>query len=144
LIAYLFFCNSSNKKQQRYTRMTQTDQAWIQGENIYEDNMYEGDPAAPTHTKMRCFDGSNYTGGIDRFGMRKGHGVWRSNIYIYGVVGEIETTSAEALLHWMEYSGEWWNDKPRGFGILTQCRGDGSRQKIFQGDWMNGEQIGPV
>jgi hypothetical protein len=89
-------------------------------------------------------DGSIYTGDLDRFGKRSGKGVWRSEIYIYGVVGEIETTSTKALLHWMEYSGEWWNDLPRGFGILTKCRGDGSREKVFQGCWMNGEQIGPI
>lgn len=93
---------------------------------------------------IRLSDGSVYDGPIDRFGRRSGeHGVWRSSIYIYGVVGEIDTTSADALLHWMEYSGEWWNDLPRGFGILWKCRGDGSREKVFQGCWMNGEQIDP-
>ena len=93
---------------------------------------------------VKLVDGSMYQGDLDRFGMRTGlYGFWRSNMYISGVVGDIEQTSAEALTHWLEYSGEWWNDKPRGFGILTRCRGDGSREKLFQGDWMNGEYIEP-
>jgi hypothetical protein len=93
---------------------------------------------------IKLYDGSIYQGTIDRYGKRNGHGVWRSNVYIYGVVGEIEHTSSDALLHWTEYSGTWWNDLPRGFGILTLCQGDGTRKKLFQGDWINGEQIHPI
>ena len=93
---------------------------------------------------IKLTDGSSYKGDIDRYGKRQGHGIWRSSIYIHGVVGEIENTSSEAILHWIEYSGTWWNDLPRGFGILTQCQGDGKRTKIFQGDWINGEQIHPI
>ena len=93
---------------------------------------------------IKLSNGSTYQGAIDRFGKREGHGVWRSEIYIYGIVGEIEQTSSEALSHWVEYSGEWLNDQPRGFGILTQCQGDGTRKKIFQGDWINGQKIEPI
>jgi hypothetical protein len=43
----------------------------------------------------------------------------------------------------MEYSGEWRNNLPNGYGIARKCRGDelGTRVTIYEGEWINGEPV---
>ena len=44
-----------------------------------------------------------------------------------------------SMLTWMEYKGEWCNDKPCGYGIIKRYRGDGTSKIIYEGEWTNGE-----
>jgi hypothetical protein len=85
-----------------------------------------------THTHMGMPNGDIYRG------ERSGYGLYRTVPYLYGVVGE--NTSAQELVNWTEYDGEWRNDKPNGYGILRLMRGDGLVRVIHDGEWINGEQ----
>ena len=92
-----------------------------------------------TWTKgMKYANGSIYKGHLDRFGKRTGAGTLRSPICVYGVY---EPTNTSALLNWMEYYGEWQNDKPSGWGIAKRYRGDGTTTTIYDGEWANGVPI---
>ena len=87
---------------------------------------------------VKLADGSIYTGNLDRFGKRTGEGTFRHPIYIYGVLDSAKTT---ALIQWMEYRGEWFNDMPGGYGVVKKYRGDGTNQTIYAGAWVNGQPI---
>lgn len=90
-----------------------------------------------THTRMRMQNGDFYKGTLIQ-GEKSGYGLYRTVPYLYGVVGENQT--AEQLVNWTEYNGEWRNDKPNGYGILRLMRGDGLVRVIHDGEWINGEQ----
>jgi len=85
---------------------------------------------------VRYTDGSMYTGQLTRDGKRSGTGICRYPMIMYGEV----TGNPDTLLHWMEYVGEWENDKP-SIGQLTHVRGDGRRIVKFTGRWKHGEPI---
>jgi hypothetical protein len=83
-------------------------------------------------------DGSTYKGNLDRFGKRTGTGRFRTPIYIYGAY---DISKASTLLNWMEYNGEWCNDKPCGWGIVKRHRGDGTTTTTYEGVWANGSPL---
>ena len=83
------------------------------------------------HINMRMKDGTCYNGTIVG-GERNGFGVYRGIPLMYGVVRD----SGEELVHWMEYCGEWQDDKPHGFGILRNVSGDGNFRIVFEGSWL--------
>ena len=87
---------------------------------------------------LKYDDGSFYKGHLDRFGKRIGSGTLRTPIYIYGVVTPSCPTS---ILNWMEYKGEWQNDKPAGFGTARRYRGDGTSTILYKGVWANGDPV---
>jgi hypothetical protein len=89
---------------------------------------------------MRYRDGSMYVGQLDRCGKRVGYGTMRNPIYMYGVY---DPNNSGAIANWMEYSGEWRNNLPNGYGIARKCRGDelGTRVTIYEGEWINGEPV---
>lgn len=84
-------------------------------------------------------DGSSYTGNLDRFGKRTGRGTFRSPIYFYGSFDVLNKDSAATIVNWMEYYGEWRNDKPNGWGIVKSYRGNGLSTTKYEGIWANGE-----
>jgi len=86
--------------------------------------------------RTKYADGSNYKGYVDRFGNRTGTGILRTPVCVYG---EYEPTNPTALLNWMEYKGGWRNDKPYGWGIVSQHRGDGTTKTVYKGIWVDGE-----
>jgi len=88
--------------------------------------------------RMKYADGSNYTGYLDRYGNRTGTGTLRSPIYFYGVV-EAENTAS--IVNWMEYRGEWKNDKPSGQGIARRYHGNGASTVLYNGIWAHGAPI---
>jgi hypothetical protein len=89
-----------------------------------------------TWTKgMKLADGSIYTGYLDRFGKRTETGTLRTPIYLYGAIEDENTAS---IVNWMEYRGEWHNDKPNGQGIVRRYRGNGTSIILYNGIWANG------
>lgn len=89
-----------------------------------------------TWTKgMKYADGSNYTGQLDRFGNRTGSGTLRTPIYFYGAIEDENTAS---IVNWMEYKGEWADDKPSGEGVVRRYRGDGTYTILYNGIWAHG------
>jgi hypothetical protein len=80
-------------------------------------------------------DGSIYTGQLDRFGNRVGMGTLRTPIYFYGAIEDENTAS---IVNWMEYKGEWADDKPSGEGAARRYRGDGTYTVLYNGIWANG------
>jgi hypothetical protein len=86
---------------------------------------------------MKMKNGGFYKGTLMR-GQRSGYGLSRSEPYFYGVIGE--NTNTQSLVHWTEYEGDWCYDKPHGFGLLRQMRGDGLVTLIYQGEWIYGEK----
>jgi hypothetical protein len=89
-----------------------------------------------TWTKgMKLADGSIYTGYLDRFGKRTETGTLRTPIYFYGAIEDENTAS---IVNWMEYRGEWHNDKPNGQGIARRYRGNGTSIILYNGIWANG------
>ena len=90
-----------------------------------------------THTTMKMKNGRFYKGTLIR-GQRSGYGLCRSEPYFFGVIGE--NANIQSLIHWTEYEGDWRCDKPHGFGLLRQMRGDGQVTLIYQGEWIYGEK----
>ena len=89
-----------------------------------------------TWTKgMKYADGSIYTGQLDRFGNRVGSGTLRAPIYFYGAIEDENTAS---IVNWMEYKGEWADDKPSGEGVARRYRGDGTYTILYNGIWAKG------
>ena len=86
-------------------------------------------------------DGSSYTGNLDRFGKRTGRGTFRSPIYFYGSFDIDNKASAATIVNWMEYYGEWCDDKPNGWGIVKSRRGNGLSTTKYEGIWANGELV---
>ena len=86
----------------------------------------------------KYIDGSIYTGQIDRFGKRTGMGTLRTPIFFYGV---IEDENKASIINWMEYNGEWADDKPSGEGIARRYRGDGTYTILYNGIWANGAPV---
>ena len=86
-------------------------------------------------------NGSNYTGNLDRFGKRTGRGTFRSPIYFYGSFDVDNKASAAMIVNWMEYYGEWRDDKPNGWGIVKRYRGNGLTTTKYEGIWANGEPV---
>ena len=105
------------------------------------DNKESSNQAASicwSHTKgAKMSDGSFYEGFLDRFGRRSGAGVWRSPMTIFGVY---DPQNIKSMFHWTEYEGEWLNDLPNGFGYMKKCRGDGTKEIVYEGEWVNGNQ----
>lgn len=90
-----------------------------------------------TYTRgLKYLDGSIYKGQLDRYGKRFGTGTMRNPMCIYGVYDPANTA---ALVHWMEYSGEWCNNLPNGYGIVRKYRGDGTCTIVHEGEWVNGQ-----
>ena len=87
---------------------------------------------------MKYADGSIYTGQIDRFGNRVGSGTLRAPIYFYGAIEDENTAS---IVNWMEYVGEWRENKPCGLGMAKRYRGDMLAKIVYQGEWANGEPV---
>lgn len=85
------------------------------------------------HANLRMKDGTTYNGTIVA-GERNGFGLFRSTPLMYGVF----RSSAEELIHWTEYYGEWKDDMPHGFGILRNVSGDGNVCNVFEGSWLKG------
>jgi hypothetical protein len=91
-----------------------------------------------SHTKgAKMSDGSFYEGFLDRFGRRSGAGVWRSPMTIFGVY---DPQNIKSMFHWTEYEGVWKNDLPNGYGVLRSCCGDGTKEIVYEGEWVNGNQ----
>ena len=88
-------------------------------------------------TRLQYQNGDSYIGEMKN-GQRCGVGIFKSATYIHGVAGENPT--AEQLTHWTEYSGDWENDKPNGWGTIKIMRGDGKITWQFEGSWINGQQ----
>jgi len=86
-------------------------------------------------------NGSNYTGNLDRFGKRTGRGTFRSPIYFYGSFDVDNKASAATIVNWMEYYGEWCDDKPDGWGSVKRYRGDATTITIYEGVWANGVPV---
>jgi hypothetical protein len=84
---------------------------------------------------MKYADGSIYTGQLDRFGKRTGSGTLRAPIYFYGAIEDENTAS---IVNWMEYKGEWADDKPSGSGVARRYRGDGTYTVLYNGIWDHG------
>ena len=90
-----------------------------------------------SYTKgMTYNDGSVYKGDIDRFGKRSGFGTYRAPIVFKKFEDSTTTTTTtttpaySSMLTWMEYKGEWCNDKPCGYGIIKRYRGDGTSKAL--------------
>ena len=92
-------------------------------------------------TNTKYADGSSYTGNLDRFGKRTGRGTFRTPIYFYGSFDVVNKASAATIVNWMEYYGEWRNDKPNGWGIVKSYRGNGLSTTKYEGIWANGEPV---
>ena len=98
-------------------------------------------PAGPAnwiYAKVK-YTGSNgkavYRGGLDRFGRRTGHGVFRYPTLIYGL-GE---RNHPTIISWFEYCGEWRDDLPNGYGYATRFSCDGySIASVERGIWVGG------
>ena len=88
---------------------------------------------------MTYNDGSVYKGNLDRFGKRTGFGTFRAPISVEQSDNPFSNYSS--LITWMEYKGEWNNDKPSGYGIVKRYRGDGTSTIIYDGVWANGEPL---
>ena len=84
-------------------------------------------------------DGSIYTGYLDRYGKRTGTGTFRTPI------NSGHESTAYPIATWMEYKGEWRNDKPHGMGIARRYRGGTESfcvsTLIYKGIWANGEPV---
>ena len=90
-----------------------------------------------TYTRgLKYLDGSMYKGHLDRYGRRIGTGTMRNPMYIYGVY---DPANSAALIQWMEYSGEWRNNLPNGYGVVRKYRGDGTCTTVHEGEWVNGQ-----
>ena len=90
-----------------------------------------------TYTRgLKYLDGSIYKGQLDRYGRRFGTGTMRNPMCIYGAY---DPANSAALVHWTEYSGEWRNNLPNGYGVVRKYRGDGTSTIVHQGDWINGQ-----
>jgi len=94
-----------------------------------------------TYNTIKMKNGNVYKGTLIR-GLRSGYGLCCSEPYFYGVMDE--NTNTQSLIHWTEYKGDWRYDKPHGFGILRQMRGDGLVTLIYQGEWKYGEKSDDV
>jgi hypothetical protein len=89
-------------------------------------------------TGTKYANGSNYTGQLDRFGNRVGMGTLRTPIYFYGAIDAENTAS---IVNWMEYKGEWADDKPNGSGVARRYRGDGTSTILYNGIWAKGDPV---
>ena len=91
-----------------------------------------------SHTESaKMSDGSFYKGDLDRFGKRSGKGIWRSPITMYGAYNP---QNIKSMFHWTEYEGEWCNDLPHGYGTTRNCCGDGKKEVIYEGVWVDGNK----
>ena len=90
-------------------------------------------------TLTKYTDGSTYTGYLDRYGKRTGAGTFRVAIY------STLSSAAYPIATWMEYKGEWLNDKPHGMGVARRYRGGTESfcvsTLIYNGVWANGEPV---
>ena len=90
-------------------------------------------------TVVKYADGSIYKGNVARNGERVGFGTLRTPIYLYGVLDSKNTASS--IVNWMEYVGEWRDNKPCGLGMAKRYRGDTLATILYQGEWANGEPV---
>ena len=89
-----------------------------------------------SHTSgARLNDGSYYRGDLDRFGKRSGKGIWRGPMAMFG---KYDPQNIKSMFHWTEYEGEWCNDLPHGYGTTRNCCGDGKKEVIYEGVWVDG------
>jgi len=89
-----------------------------------------------SHTSgARLSDGSYYRGDLDRFGKRSGKGIWRGPMTMFGAY---DPKNIKSMFHWTEYEGEWCNDLPNGQGTTRNCCGDGKKEVIYEGLWIDG------
>ena len=90
-------------------------------------------------TVVKYADGSIYKGNVARNGERVGFGTLRTPIYLYGVLDSKNPSSS--IVNWMEYVGEWRENKPCGLGMAKRYRGDMLAKIVYQGEWANGEPV---
>jgi hypothetical protein len=90
-------------------------------------------------TVVKYADGSIYKGNVARNGERVGFGTLRTPIYLYGVLDSKNPSSS--IVNWMEYVGEWRDNKPCGLGMAKRYRGDMLAKIVYQGEWANGEPV---
>ena len=90
-------------------------------------------------TVVKYIDGSIYKGNVARNGERVGFGTLRTPIYLYGVLDSKNPSSS--IVNWMEYVGEWRDNKPCGLGMAKRYRGDTLATILYQGEWANGEPV---
>ena len=88
-----------------------------------------------------CYpNGSCYIGEVSRDGLKHGKGQLTTAATVVNDRDERVTMTEfnAGTAKWIEYEGEWVNDKMHGPGIMREMRGDGSSIIAYDGVWRNG------
>jgi hypothetical protein len=91
-----------------------------------------------------CYpNGSCYLGEVSPDGLKHGKGQLSTRAIVVNTRGvTVAMSEANAWsAKWIEYEGQWVNDKMHGPGIMREMRGDGSSVIIYDGAWDNGERV---
>jgi hypothetical protein len=91
---------------------------------------------AATKAPVRIYneDGSMYEGCVNEFGEKHGAGIFKTEIYISGVVGDENSHLAK----WTEFEGEWCNGLLHGQGVMREMSDKGVIRIAHDGMWDNG------
>lgn len=85
-------------------------------------------------------DGSMYEGCVNELGEKHGAGLFKTEIYISGVVGDDNSHLAK----WTEYEGEWCNGLLHGHGVMRNMCDKGVINIAHDGMWDNGVPVNTV
>lgn len=94
---------------------------------------------ASTKAPVRIYneDGSMYEGCVNELGEKHGAGIFKTAIYISGVVGDDNSHLAK----WTEFEGEWCNGLLHGQGVMREMSDKGVIRVAHDGMWDNGVPV---
>jgi hypothetical protein len=96
--------------------------------------------ATKTPVKLYGEDDSMYEGCVNELGEKHGAGLFKTAIYISGLVGDDNSHLAK----WTEYEGEWCNDLLHGHGVMRNMCNKGVIKIAHDGMWDNGVPVNTI
>jgi hypothetical protein len=82
-------------------------------------------------------DGSMYEGRVNESGEKHGTGIFKTAIYISGIVGDDNSH----LSKWTEFEGQWCNGLLHGQGVMRNMTGNGVVRIVHDGMWDTGVPV---
>lgn len=82
-------------------------------------------------------DGSMYEGFVNECGEKHGAGIYKTEIYISGIVGDENSHLAK----WTEFEGEWCDGVLHGQGVMREMSDKGVVRVVHDGMWDTGVAV---
>lgn len=93
--------------------------------------------ATKAPVKIYNEDGSMYEGYVNELGEKHGAGIFKTAIYISGLVGDDNSH----LSKWTEFEGQWCNGLLHGQGVMRNMTGNGVVSIVHDGMWDTGVPV---